>query len=60
MEIMHEAVTKIAQDEDFLNKSEILSDYYQIEVTNCNTKNDIVLMVHVTHIKTKSFLKIYS
>jgi hypothetical protein len=33
MEIMHFAVTKIAQNEDFQNQAEKLSDYYRFEVT---------------------------
>jgi hypothetical protein len=59
MEIMHNAVTKIANDENFHNQAEKLSDYFQIEVTYSRTEDDIVIMVHVLCIKTKSLLRIY-
>ena len=52
MEIMHDAVNKIAHDEGFHNQAEKVSDYYQIEVTYSRTNDDIVLMVHVPCIKT--------
>jgi hypothetical protein len=47
MEIMHNAVTKIAQK---------LSDYYQIEATFSKSEDDIVLMLHVPCIETTSLL----
>ena len=59
MEIMHEAVNKIAADEHFHNQAEKLSDYYQIEVTYSRTDDDIVVMVHVPCIKTRKLLTIY-
>lgn len=60
MEIMHFAVTKIAQNEDFQNQAEKLSDYYRFEVTYSWTVDDIVLIVHVPCIKTSGLLKIYN
>jgi predicted enzyme involved in methoxymalonyl-ACP biosynthesis len=59
LEIMHNAATKIAHDEDSHNQAEKLSDFYQIEVTYSRTENDIVLMVHVPCIKMTSLVKIY-
>ena len=59
MEIMHDAVNKIAHAEGFHNQAEKLSDYYQIEVTYTRKQDDIVLMVHVPCIKTRSLFKIY-
>jgi hypothetical protein len=41
MEIMHNAVTKIAHDEDFHNQAEKLSDYYQIEVNYSRTEHSL-------------------
>jgi hypothetical protein len=42
MEILHSAVSKVAQEEDFHNQEERLANYYQIEVTYSRRKNDIV------------------
>jgi hypothetical protein len=42
MEIMHTAVSNIAESENFHNQAEKLSDYYQIEVTYSRTMDDIV------------------
>jgi hypothetical protein len=58
MEIMHQAVSNIAKSENFYNKAEELSDYYQIEFTYSRTMDDIVLMVHVPCIKNSRLLKI--
>jgi hypothetical protein len=57
MEIMHNAIPKIAHD-DFHNQAEKLSYYYQIEMTYTRTEDDIVLRLHVPCIKTTSFLQI--
>jgi hypothetical protein len=47
MKIMHKAVTKMAQDEDFHNQAERVSSYHQIEVTYSCTEVDVDLMVYV-------------
>jgi hypothetical protein len=59
MEIIHNAVTKIAQDEGFHHQAERLSDFYRIELAYSCSEDDIVLMVHVSCIKTKNLLKMY-
>jgi hypothetical protein len=59
MDIIHNAVTKIAYDEDFQNQTTKLSDYYQIELSCSRTEDDIILTVHVPCIKMTSILKIY-
>ena len=59
MQIMHKAVQEVALKEKFNSQAKKITDYYQIEVSYTRTLDDIVILVHVPCIKTKSLLTIY-
>ena len=59
MEIMHKAVQKVAMEEKFNSQAKKITDYYQIEVSYTRTLDDIIILVHVPCIKTRSLLTIY-
>ena len=59
MEILHNSVETVALQEGFHNQAEQISDYFQVEATYLRTGEDLVIIVHVPCIKSKSLLKIY-
>jgi hypothetical protein len=59
MAIMHKAVQKVALEEKFNSQAKKITDYYQIEVSCTRTLDDIIILVHVPCIKTRSLLTIY-
>jgi hypothetical protein len=59
MNIMHKAVQKVAMEEKFNSQAKKITDCYQIEVSYTRTLDDIMILVHVQCIKTKSLLTIY-
>jgi hypothetical protein len=59
MDIMHKAVQKVAMEEKFNSQAKKITDYYQIEVSYSHTLDNIIILVHVPCIKTRSLLTIY-
>ena len=59
MNIMHKAVQNIATEEKYNSQAKLITDYYQIEVSYTRTLDDIIVMVHVPCIKSRSLLTIY-
>jgi hypothetical protein len=59
MEIIHKAVQKVAMEEKYNSQAKKITDYYQIEVSYTPTLDDIIILVHVPCIKTRSLLTIY-